>query len=186
MIVEESERLATIVNDILLASRLDSAAVRLQIESFDAAALARGVVESAGVHRPEGIELAVSGPEGLPLVAGDPEKTRQVLVNLVDNAVKYSPGGGRVEIELSADGGSVLFAVHDEGLGVPAAEQRRIFEKFYRLDPNMSRGVGGTGLGLYICRELVQRMGGRLWVVSPRTGGKGSTFAFELPLAGRS
>jgi signal transduction histidine kinase len=66
---------------------------------------------------------------------------------------------------------------------VPPAEQRRIFEKFYRLDPNLTRGVGGTGLGLYICRELVHRMNGRLWVVSPRVDGKGSTFAFELPLA---
>jgi PAS domain S-box-containing protein len=182
VIARESERLATIVNDILLASRLDSNAVRVAIESFDAGELAESVLESADVNRPEGITLSLLAPPELPLVAGDPEKTRQVLVNLVDNALKYSPDGGRVEIELSAGPSSVRFAVHDEGLGIAPAEQRRIFEKFYRLDPNMTRGVGGTGLGLYICRELVDRMQGRIWVGSPRAGGKGSTFAFELPL----
>jgi signal transduction histidine kinase len=75
----------------------------------------------------------------------------------------------------------VLFAVRDEGLGIPLREQERIFEKFYRLDPNLRRGVGGTGLGLYICRELVRRMGGRIWVAS--RDGEGSTFFFELPTA---
>ena len=73
------------------------------------------------------------------------------------------------------------FTVSDEGLGIPYAEQRRIFEKFYRLDPQMTRGIGGTGLGLYICRELVRRMDGRIWVTSEP--GRGSTFAFELPVA---
>jgi signal transduction histidine kinase len=71
--------------------------------------------------------------------------------------------------------------VHDEGLGIPFAEHRRIFDKFYRLDPDMTRGIGGTGLGLYICRELVRRMDGRIWVSSEP--GQGSTFAFELPAA---
>jgi two-component system sensor histidine kinase VicK len=75
----------------------------------------------------------------------------------------------------------VRFAVSDPGLGIPAAEQRRIFEKFYRLDPDMNHGIGGTGLGLYICRELVRRVGGRIWVESQE--GKGSTFFVELPLA---
>ena len=73
------------------------------------------------------------------------------------------------------------FSVRDRGLGIPAAEHERIFEKFYRLDPNLSRGVGGTGLGLYICREIVRGMGGRIRVESDR--GRGSTFSFELPLA---
>jgi two-component system sensor histidine kinase VicK len=106
---------------------------------------------------------------------------RQVLVNLLDNAVKYSPDGGRVVVAVDGDDRYVRFAIRDEGLGIPAAEQRRVFEKFYRLDPNLTRGVGGTGLGLYICRELVQRMGGRIWVESME--GRGSTFVVELPVA---
>jgi signal transduction histidine kinase len=108
---------------------------------------------------------------------------RQVLVNLVENAMKYSPGGGRIEVgleprdEQGAD--TVVFFVRDEGLGIPPDEQARIFEKFYRLDPQMTRGVGGTGLGLYICSELVNRMGGHIWVESKE--GEGSTFLLQLP-----
>ena len=117
----------------------------------------------------------------LPLVAGDPDKVGQVLINLVDNAVKYSPDGGRVEVDRARAARSVRFSVADEGLGIPPAEQRRIFEKFYRLDPNMTRGVGGTGLGLYICRELVRRMDGRIWVESEGLG-RGSVFHVELPV----
>jgi len=183
VIVHESERLSTIVNDILWASRLDADSMRFSIQSCDAEVLAQSVVDSASVNRPAGVELVLRTPEELPRVAGDPDKIRQVLVNLLDNAVKYSPDGGRVEVELEASSTSVRFSVHDEGLGVPPTEQRGIFEKFYRLDPNLTRGVGGTGLGLYICRELVHRMNGRLWVVSPRESGSGSTFAFELPVA---
>jgi PAS domain S-box-containing protein len=183
VVVQESERLATIVNDILWASRLDAQSMQFSIQSCDAEALAQSVVDAADVNRPAQIELVLHVPSNLPLVAGDPDKIRQVLTNLLDNAIKYSPDGGLVELELTPGDASLRFAVHDEGLGVPPAEQRRIFEKFYRLDPNLTRGVGGTGLGLYICRELVHRMNGRLWVTSPRVHGIGSTFAFELPLA---
>jgi PAS domain S-box-containing protein len=183
VIAQESERLATIVNDILWASRLDAQSMQFSIQSCDAVPLAQGVVDAADAHLPVGIELVLRAPDELPRVAGDPDKIRQVLVNLLDNGIKYSPDGGRVVVELSAGETSLRFAVHDEGLGVPPTEQRRIFEKFYRLDPNLTRGVGGTGLGLYICRELVHRMNGRLWVVSPRENGRGSTFSFELPLA---
>ena len=103
-----------------------------------------------------------------------------MLINLVDNAIKYSPDGGRVDVHVRQVGGRVRFSVIDRGLGIPLAEQRRIFEKFYRLDPNMTRGVGGTGLGLYICRELVRRMDGRIWVESGGLG-RGSTFNIEFP-----
>jgi PAS domain S-box-containing protein len=157
--------------------------LRLSNRSFDAHELAAGVLESAEVHRPANVELRLTATEALPAVSGDPGEVRQVLVNLLDNAIRYSPDGGVVEVELSAGAGHVRFSVHDSGPGVPPAEQQRIFEKFHRLEPSRTRGAGGTGLGLYICRELVRRMGGRIWVVSPRPGFKGSTFAFELPVA---
>jgi two-component system phosphate regulon sensor histidine kinase PhoR len=111
------------------------------------------------------------------------ERTRQVLTNLLDNAIKYSPHGGRIELGVEADGGYARFTVRDEGLGIPLGEQKRIFEKFYRLDPDHRRGIGGSGLGLYICRELVRTMGGRIWVDSDP--GQGATFTFELPVADR-
>ncbi len=181
VIAGESERLARIVNDILLASRLDSGAATVEIGRTDAAELARGVLAAAEAHRPPDVELVLTAPEPGPQVAADPDGLRQVLVNLVENAVKYSPNGGRVELELAPADGRVRFAVRDSGLGIPASEHERIFEKFFRLDPNLSRGVGGTGLGLYISREIVRRMGGRIRVESQP--GRGSTFSFELPLA---
>ena len=137
-------------------------------------------MDAARAHLPERITLAVWDAESLPRISCDPDKVRQVLTNLIENAAKYSPDGGVVEIRLQRHGSAVRFSVRDEGLGIPAAEQRRIFEKFYRVDPNLSRGIGGTGLGLYICRELVRRMDGHIWVESRE--GEGSTFAFELPL----
>src|SRR5207245_7956481 len=108
-------------------------------------------------------------------------KLRQVLINLVDNAVKYSPDGGKIEIRVESENGRVRLAVQDRGLGIAQREQRRIFGKFYRVDPNQTHGIGGTGLGLYICRELVRRMAGRIWVES--IPGRGSTFHVEVPLA---
>jgi PAS domain S-box-containing protein len=179
LIVDESDRLAAIVNQILLANLLDVGRLDLETEPFDAADLVERVVESAQTHAPSHITFDVRVAEDLPLVAADRDRARQVLVNLVENAVKYSPGGGRIELGLEPADGAVLFRVVDEGMGIPADEQRRVFEKFYRLDPNMTQGVGGTGLGLYICSELVERMGGRIWLESEE--GKGSTFFFQLP-----
>jgi PAS domain S-box-containing protein len=182
LIVDESNRLAGIVNQILLANQLDVGRLDLVTEPFDAEDLLDRVVESARSHAPEHVTFAIQAPDAVPPVAADKDRARQVLVNLVENAVKYSPGGGRIELGLEDADGTVVFSVADEGMGIPADEQRRVFDKFYRLDPNMIRGIGGTGLGLYICRELVERMGGRIWLESEE--GKGSTFFFKLPSAG--
>jgi signal transduction histidine kinase len=181
VISSEADRLARIVNDILWASRLDSGQMSIAIESCDAAALATGVVDAVRAHAPVSVVLSVEAADALPPVAADPDKLRQVLTNLVDNAVKYSPDGGTVRISLIRSGNRLRIHVADQGLGVPPGEQERIFEKFFRLDPNLTRGVGGTGLGLYICRELVHRMHGRIWLVSD--GRRGSTFTVELPVA---
>jgi signal transduction histidine kinase/putative methionine-R-sulfoxide reductase with GAF domain len=179
----EADRLARTVNDILWASRLDTDTLHVTIQNCDSLELAQDVVDAQLTHIDPGHELVLVADGGLPGVAGDPDKVGRVLINLVDNALKYSPDGGRVEVKVQLVGSHVRFSVTDPGLGIPAAEQRRIFEKFYRLDPNMNRGVGGTGLGLYICRELVRRMEGRIWVESPGVG-NGSTFHVELPVAG--
>ncbi len=181
VISEESDRLAHTINDILWASRLEGGSLELSSDAFEATRLAEQVVAAAKTHLPNGILIRLVAAPDLPRVAADADKTRQVLTNLVDNAVKYSPDGGAVEIRLEARERRLRFAVRDEGLGIPLAEQARIFDKFYRLDPNLTRGVGGTGLGLYICRELIRHMGGRIWVASAE--GEGSTFFFELPLA---
>ena len=179
MIAAESERLATIVNDILLAGSLDANSIELASESCDVAALIKSVVSSAEMRLPEDLTLSYTAPEGPVSVECDEEKVRQVLVNLVDNAIKYSPDGGEIEVALERFDGVVRFEVRDRGLGIPASQRDRVFDKFIRLDPNLRRGIGGTGLGLYICRELVRRMGGRIWV-DGRAGG-GTVFYLELP-----
>jgi len=181
VISSEADRLARIVNDILWASRLESGKMSIAIERCDAAAIAAEVSDAVRARLPESVELVVDVPAALPPAAADPDKLRQILTNLLDNAVKYSPDGGRVELEVARSGGRIRFRVADSGLGIPPAEQDRIFEKFFRLDPNLTRGVGGTGLGLYISRELVLRMNGRIWVVSD--GRSGSSFFVELPIA---
>jgi PAS domain S-box-containing protein len=181
VVSSEADRLARIVNDILWASRLESGRMSIAIERCDAAAITTEVVDVLRSRAPEGIEVAVKKARGLPQVAADPDKLRQILTNLIDNAIKYSPDGGCVDIEIGRSGGRVRFRVTDCGLGIPPAEQDRIFEKFFRLDPNLTRGVGGTGLGLYISRELVTRMNGRIWVDSD--GRTGSSFFLELPIA---
>ena len=187
LIADESERLGRIVNEILLANQLDAGRVDLGADAFDPAELVERVVDAARVHAPPNIRLERVVQSGIAHVAADRDKVRQVLVNLVENAMKYSPSGGRIEVGLEpgqeSGAETVVFFVRDEGLGIPVAEQARIFEKFYRLDPQMTRGVGGTGLGLYICSELVNRMGGHIWVES--TEGQGSTFLLELPAAPR-
>jgi PAS domain S-box-containing protein len=184
VIAAESDRLAAIIEDLLLASHLDSGKLQLTIEECDPRELAASVVEAAAAYVPTNVELALEIEDDVPSVRADRNQLQQVLGNLVDNAVKYSPDGGDVRLRIERSGGSVRFSVSDTGLGIPQSEQRRIFEKFYRLDPHMTRGIGGTGLGLYISSELVRRLDGRIWVVS--TEGAGSTFHVELPAAAPS
>ena len=181
VIYRESTRLARLVDQVLWASRLESGGVTTRIESCDPVELVEEVVEAERTHMPAGLSLTVAADEPAPRVAADGEKVKQVLMNLIDNAVKYSAGSSGIEVSLRAANDLVRFSVRDDGLGIPLVEQQRIFDKFHRLDPNMTRGVGGTGLGLYICKELVDQMNGRIWVTSRE--GEGSTFAFELPIA---
>jgi PAS domain S-box-containing protein len=179
VVAEESGRLSEIVNDLLLASQLDAGKLRVNIEECDPLEIARLELDAARIHLPDNVELVLDAPKALPPVAADAGQLRQVLSNLIENAVKYSPEGGKITLAVEPSNHHVRFAVADRGLGIPTTEQRRIFEKFYRLDPAMARGVGGTGLGLYICRELVRRVDGRIWVES--TDGVGSTFYVEIP-----
>jgi two-component system, OmpR family, phosphate regulon sensor histidine kinase PhoR len=180
VVFEQSERLHHLVDQILLANQLSSGSAHVERRPFDAAAVASAAVEFVQPRLPRNLEIELSVPLSLPQSTGDPDRTRQILVNLLDNAAKYSPNGGRIGVAVAEADGEIRFTVRDEGLGVPRAEQKRIFEKFYRLDAGMSRGVGGSGLGLFIARELVTLMGGRIWVDSGR--GAGSTFSFELPV----
>jgi len=172
IIDKESVRLAALVEEILLTSQLDSGTVRFARARVDPVAAIESATRSFA-----GARIETDLEEPLAPAAGDPEKVRQVLSNLVENALKY--GVPPVTVRACAVRDAIRFEVVDRGPGIPRAEQQRIFEKFYRLDPNMTHGVRGTGLGLYICRELVHRMQGRIGVESIE--GRGSTFWVELP-----
>jgi two-component system, OmpR family, phosphate regulon sensor histidine kinase PhoR len=181
IIVSETERLTAIVSQILLAGQLEEGRVDVAAAATDLAPLAESVLDSARLRSPDRIDLRLER-NGTPAVAiADEDKLRQVLVNLLDNAIKYSPDGGEVVVELAGGQNRVRLAVRDSGLGIPQGEQERIFEKFYRLDPDLTRGVGGSGLGLFISRELVSRMGGNLTVRSRL--GEGAAFIVDLPAA---
>jgi signal transduction histidine kinase len=181
VIYSESARLARLVDQVLWASRLEAGQGGASVDSCDAVELAAEVVAAARTHVPDDLSLELLARDELPPVAADREKLKQVLVNLVENAVKYSPDGGRVEVTIGRSDGVLRFAIRDEGIGIPAKEQDRIFEKFHRLDGSSTQGIGGTGLGLYISHELVEQMNGKIWVESRE--GVGSTFTFELPAA---
>jgi PAS domain S-box-containing protein len=181
IIVSETERLTAIVSQILLAGQLEEGRVDVTTAATDLRPLAESVLDSARLRTPEQIELRLEQNGARAVALADEDKLRQVLVNLLDNAIKYSPDGGDVKVELAGGQGRVRLAVRDRGLGIPPEEHERIFEKFYRLDPALTRGVGGSGLGLFISRELVARMGGSLTVRSQP--GEGAVFVVDLPAA---
>jgi signal transduction histidine kinase len=174
-IARESERLTTIVDALLNAAKLDSGDLAVTLEPTDVAVVVREVVGAASASSNGHLIVAELDSERCRAQA-DPEKLRQVLEQLVSNAVKYSPSGGTVTVSATRRADAVEVAVADEGEGIPASERDRIFSRFY------TGGTGqGTGLGLFIARGLVREMGGRMWVESEE--GEGSRFAFELPPA---
>jgi signal transduction histidine kinase len=179
MIEQESEHLVQIVDQLLVSAQLDRGGLNLDESECDLGALCASVVDSARLRAGREITLAFEAASPVNPLRCDESLLRQVLVNLVENALKYSLVGGHVDVRLREARGRVRIEVEDEGLGIPPAEQERIFEKFYRLDAAMTRGVGGSGLGLFISREIVTRMGGSLSVRSVE--GAGSTFTVTLP-----
>jgi len=181
MIETEAERLRAIASQLLVAGSLDADSLSPSLVPVDLDALVHGVLAAAEIGRPPAITFAYRATRKQVIALADVELLRQVLTSVLDNAVKYSPEGGRVKITLSRSERRARIAVADEGIGIPEEAQARIFEKFFRADPSLRRGIGGTGLGLYIARALTEKMGGTIRVVS--TPGSGSTFTVELPLA---
>jgi signal transduction histidine kinase len=179
LIASQAMRLAQITEDVLVATLLDRKALAVEREAVDVVEVARATVEAMRPQLPESVVVHIEVDPGVAAASGAPDRIQQVLVNLLDNAAKYA--GGPVTLRVETTNGVVRISVADSGPGLTLAEQRRVFEKFYRGGPQLTRTSGGTGLGLYISRELVQRMGGRLDVRSQP--GAGATFVVELPRA---
>ena len=181
-IASESERLTEIVDQLLTVARLDAGDLQVELGRIDVGSVVSELVETveeSGVMNGQRFEVELPDE---PLAAeADPDKVRQVFNILVENALRYSPRGGTVTVGARRNADRVEVRVADEGIGIPAAERERIFRKFYRAESAARDGAAGTGLGLFIAKELVTAMGGRIWVDS--TEGEGSSFAFELPVA---
>jgi two-component system, OmpR family, phosphate regulon sensor histidine kinase PhoR len=181
IILEHSRRLARLTDDLLMLSKMDADRLELEIHRLSVSQFVGSCVETS--QRPaaeKDLRISVNLEERLPDVAADRRRLAEVLQNLLDNAIQYTPSGGQIMVSASADGGEVEFTVTDTGIGIPQADQPRIFERFYRVDVARSRAVGGTGLGLAIAKHLVETHGGRIWVESEV--GRGSQFHFTVPI----
>jgi signal transduction histidine kinase/CHASE3 domain sensor protein len=177
-ILDASRRLARLIDDLLSVSRMESGRLVLDPRPLDLAAVVERILSPframAAKHT-----LRTKLPGNLPVIWGDPDKVEQILTNLVGNAIKYSPGGGEVLVTVDHDGDTVQVSVRDQGIGMSPRDMGQLFEKFYRVDREEVRRAGGTGLGLYITKRLVEMHGGRLWAES--WPGVGSVFRFTLP-----
>ncbi|MGA2420041.1 MAG: ATP-binding protein [Candidatus Acidiferrum sp.] len=182
IIVEHSRRLARLTDDLLKLSKMDADRLELEITDTSVTQFVATCLETAQRRAAEKeLEIVVQVPDNLPDIAADRRRLAEVLQNLLDNAIQYTLAGGQIKLSAThkARDREVIFTVSDTGIGIPKADQPRIFERFYRVDAARSREVGGTGLGLAIAKHLVEVHGGRLWVDSEI--GQGSQFHFSVP-----
>ncbi|MGE5592063.1 MAG: two-component system histidine kinase PnpS [Betaproteobacteria bacterium] len=182
IISHETDRLAQIISDLLELSKLESKGTEVRKTPVSLRAVveaALGIVRGKALQRD--IHISVDISPDVPPVPADEALLVQVFVNLLDNAVKYTPEGGHVRVRAHREDGATRVDVSDTGIGIPPEHLPRIFERFYRVDKGRSRQLGGTGLGLAIVKHIVERHGGQVWVAS--TPGEGSTFSFTLPNA---
>ena len=179
----ETGHLVQMITELLDLTRIESGKAVLLLDDVLLGPLAASSVERLRLFAErQGVRLAVKVDPKAPAVRGEEDRLGQVLINLLHNAVKFSPNGGSVTVSVRVDGNQVITSVEDHGLGIPRASIGRIFERFYKVDRARVRTGGGTGLGLAIARHVVDQHGGRIWVESRE--GRGSTFSFSLPIPG--
>jgi two-component system sensor histidine kinase VicK len=179
-IASESERLISIVDDLLNVARLETGTLGLNMARTDLGAVVSETAARFAEHLDGDFTLDVNMPRDSVFVRADREKLTQIVMNLIDNAVKFSPQGGRIAVSARRRADTAEIRVADEGIGIARVDQQRIFTKFYRAEDASRHSPQGTGLGLFLARGLLAAMGGRIWVES--TEGEGSTFVFELPV----
>ncbi len=187
VIVEASDEIQELVGNLLDMSKIGAGVLSVEPRPVRLSSLARAAVERLRV-RTRGHRLRVAVPAHLPLVAADAHRTEQVLYNLIDNAIKYSPDGGRISIAAVAKGNEVEVSVADQGMGIPSDELGQLFSRFHRGRAARTRAIGGSGLGLAICKGIVEAHGGRIWAESPVPGRPpgatpGTVLRFTLPVA---
>lgn len=181
VVAGETDRMVRLVNDLLTLSQIDSRRMRWEMEALDLGGLVAEVGEKfADRCRRKGLALDVAAAQNLPEVWGDRDRLEQVLSNLLNNAVDFTPADGAIHLSAEAEGDRVVVRVRDTGVGIPPEDLPRIFERFYRVDKARSREFGGTGLGLAIAREIVEAHGGRIEINS--APGRGTEVRFDIPV----
>ena len=180
-VLEEVERLAKIVESLFALSRLDAGEAHAEWARFDLAALATGTAEQMNLLAEDKKVALTCRTDGAVPVEGDPSRIKQVVVNLLDNAIKYTPAGGQVRMSVERDGDLAVLEVADTGIGIPAESLAHVFQRFYRTDRSRSREQGGAGLGLAIVKSICDAHGAQVTVAS--VPGAGSTFRVTQPLA---
>jgi two-component system phosphate regulon sensor histidine kinase PhoR len=181
IILEHSRRLARLTEDLLKLSQMDAERLELEIRPVSVSQLIESCYETSQRRAIEKeLSLSLNVPSQLPEVAADNRRIQEVLQNLLDNAIQYTLPDGKIVLSAELRNDEVVFTVADTGIGIPQADQPRIFERFYRVDVARSREAGGTGLGLSIAKHLVEAHGGRIWVDSDV--GVGSKFHFSIPV----
>jgi histidine kinase len=182
----EVRRLRRLVDDLQQLSRVEAGQVALRIETFDLLPMVQRVITQL---RPQlmaqSLEMIVDVPGQELWVRADPDRTAQILVNLIGNAIRYTPDDGSIRVRIRQTGNQASIIIEDTGIGIPAAALPYLFERFYRVDPSRSRVSGGSGIGLTIARHLAWAMGGEITATSPGLG-QGSTFMLLLPLGDSS
>jgi histidine kinase len=183
LIAHEASRLQRLVQDLQELSRVEAGSVPIHLQASDPCRMVEAAVERMRPQFAEKeITLTDDLPSSLPMVNADPDRVGQVLTNLLGNALQNTPSGGCVAIGAADKHGTVEIAVQDNGVGIAPEHLERIFQRFYRVDKSRSRSSGGSGIGLTICRYLVEAHGGRIWAESPGLG-RGTVFRFTLPVA---
>lgn len=179
IIEEETDRLGELIDNLLDMSKIDAGVLRVEKEPTQLRNVVRESIDRAR-RRSEAHWFVVDLPSELPRVWADPRRIRQVLNNLLENAIKYSPGGGQITVTAEVEGDHVTVSVADSGQGIPREYLDRIFQRFFQVDAANTRKTGGSGLGLSISKGIVEAHGGSIWAESE--SGKGSVFRFTLPL----
>jgi len=179
----EITRLQQLVDDLQRLSRAEAGQLQLDCRPVQPSELLRPAAERLSPqYEAKGVALRVITPAGLPRAWADPARITQVLLNLLGNALQYSPPGRRVDVSARREGQEILIQVQDTGIGIPSEDLPHVFERFYRVDKSRSRSGGGSGVGLTIARHITEAHGGRIWAASDGPG-CGSTFSFSLPQA---
>jgi signal transduction histidine kinase len=178
IISEKTAAVSQLVNNIMLLQQLDHRPLQLGLTDLLQVA-EEAVAKARPTAKEKGIALELSAPAELPLVLAEPVRIALVFRNLLDNAMKFSPNGGLVQVKMEHDPERIQIAVCDEGIGIARDQLDRIFERFYQIDSSLKRRFEGTGLGLTIAKRIVEAHGGRIWVKSRL--GKGSVFLFDIP-----